>query len=134
MDALDGGPQFEFAAQFPEFNRAASSKVYTVRRSLMKEDSLLINHAKFLWKFPGADGIKTGYTVPAGHCFVGGATWNGVSGDRDSRSSSTAGAAPGSFRTSGGWAAVPLETPGGVSGWVNTMYDNRLAATNRSVR
>jgi D-alanyl-D-alanine carboxypeptidase (penicillin-binding protein 5/6) len=65
------------AAHFPEFNRVTDTKFYWIKRNINKEDNLLKNHAKFLWKFPGADGIKTGYTFPAGHCFVGAATWNG---------------------------------------------------------
>jgi D-alanyl-D-alanine carboxypeptidase (penicillin-binding protein 5/6) len=64
-----------YAARFPEFNEATQTKLYNIRRSTASKDTLLKNHAKFLWKFPGADGVKTGYTVPAGHCFVGGATW-----------------------------------------------------------
>ena len=31
----------------------------------------------FLKKFPGADGVKTGYIHAAGHCFVGSATRGG---------------------------------------------------------
>jgi len=37
----------------------------------------MVNHDKYLLKDPSADGIKTGYTVPAGHCFVGSCTRNG---------------------------------------------------------
>ncbi len=67
-----------YAQRFPEFNEATRTKYYTITsRSPTSHDVLLKNHAKFLWKFPGADGIKTGWTIPAGHCFVGGATWNG---------------------------------------------------------
>jgi D-alanyl-D-alanine carboxypeptidase (penicillin-binding protein 5/6) len=66
-----------YAIQFPEFNDAVGTKEYVVTRSSDSQDFLLKNHAKFLWKFPGADGIKTGWTVPAGRCFVGSATWNG---------------------------------------------------------
>jgi D-alanyl-D-alanine carboxypeptidase (penicillin-binding protein 5/6) len=66
-----------YAQRFPEFNQATQTKVATIARSTNSKDVVLKNHAKFLWKFPGADGIKTGYTVPAGHCFVGGATWGG---------------------------------------------------------
>lgn len=64
-----------YASRYPAFNAATRSKFYTITRTHNKGDILLKNHAKFLWKFPGADGIKTGYTRPAGRCFVGGATW-----------------------------------------------------------
>ncbi len=73
--ARDLATMARYAARFPEFNEATQTKLYNIRRSAASKDTLLKNHAKFLWKFPGADGIKTGYTVPAGHCFVGGATW-----------------------------------------------------------
>lgn len=66
-----------FASRYPEFNRATATRFYTIRRDRNKADVLLKNHAKFLWHFPGADGVKTGYTNRAGRCFVGGATWNG---------------------------------------------------------
>src|SRR5688572_1239424 len=65
------------AVRYPEFNDAVGTKEYVVTRSSASLDIILKNHAKFLWKFPGADGIKTGWTVPAGRCFVGSATWNG---------------------------------------------------------
>ena len=65
------------AIRFPAFNDAVGTKEYVVTRSSASLDIILKNHAKFLWKFPGADGIKTGWTVPAGRCFVGSATWNG---------------------------------------------------------
>src|SRR5205085_6962099 len=60
-----------------EFNAAVQTKYMGIKRSSGSKDVLLKNHAKFLWHFPGADGVKTGYTVPAGHCFVGAATRNG---------------------------------------------------------
>jgi D-alanyl-D-alanine carboxypeptidase (penicillin-binding protein 5/6) len=66
-----------YAFRFPEFNAAVQTKYMGIKRSSGSKDVLLKNHAKFLWHFPGADGVKTGYTVPAGHCFVGAATRNG---------------------------------------------------------
>ena len=49
-----------------------------IKRSMDKFDVTMRNHShKFLEKYPGADGIKTGWTIPAGHCFVGSATHNG---------------------------------------------------------
>lgn len=66
-----------YAFRFPEFNDAVHSKFYNIARAKENKDTLLRNHAKFLWHFPGADGVKTGFTNPAGHCFVGAATWNG---------------------------------------------------------
>ncbi len=66
-----------YACRYPEFNKATRTKWYTITRSSKNKDVKLQNHAKFLWKYPDADGIKTGWTVPAGKCFVGGATRDG---------------------------------------------------------
>jgi len=66
-----------YASRYAAFNEATRAKFYYVTRTHNQEDILLKNHAKFLWKFPGADGVKTGYTRPAGRCFVGAATWKG---------------------------------------------------------
>jgi len=66
-----------YAATLPGFNEATRSRFRTIARSSDSKDVVLKNHAKFLWRFPGADGVKTGYTAPAGRCFVGSATWNG---------------------------------------------------------
>lgn len=75
--ARDLSTMARYAFRYPEFNDAVRSKFYNVGRAKENKDTLLKNHAKFLWRFPGADGVKTGYTNPAGHCFVGAATWNG---------------------------------------------------------
>ena len=75
--ARDLATMARFAFRYPEFNTATRSKYYNVTHASDNKDTLLKNHAKFLWQFPGADGVKTGYTNPAGHCFVGAATWNG---------------------------------------------------------
>jgi len=37
----------------------------------------MVNHDKYLIKDKTADGIKTGWTIPAGRCFVGSATRDG---------------------------------------------------------
>lgn len=66
-----------YAFRYPAFNEAIHTKLYKITRAKENKDTLLKNHAKFLWHFPGADGVKTGFTNPAGHCFVGAATWNG---------------------------------------------------------
>ena len=40
-------------------------------------DRRLINHNKLLWRYDGADGVKTGYTRESGHCLVASATREG---------------------------------------------------------
>ena len=66
-----------YAIQYPLFNEIVRTKSARIDRSLNTLDVSLRNTAHFLWKFQGADGIKTGYTREAGHCFVGSATRNG---------------------------------------------------------
>jgi serine-type D-Ala-D-Ala carboxypeptidase (penicillin-binding protein 5/6) len=39
---------------------------------------LYVNHNKLLRWYPGADGVKTGWTTKAGHCLVASATRHGV--------------------------------------------------------
>ena len=45
-----------------------------IERSLNQKDVLLQNHNKFLKKYQGADGIKTGYVRQSGRCLVASAT------------------------------------------------------------
>jgi len=65
------------AMKYPEFRQAVRQKKYLVERSANQEDRWMINHNKALWHDPTTDGIKTGFTVPAGRCFVGSATRDG---------------------------------------------------------
>ena len=46
-------------------------------RSMNTRDVTMRNHSHFLGHYEGADGVKTGWTIPAGHCYVGSATRNG---------------------------------------------------------
>ena len=48
-----------------------------IDRSINVRDEWMVNHDKRLLKDPTCDGIKTGWTVPAGKCFVGSATRDG---------------------------------------------------------
>jgi len=61
----------------PRFSEVVRTKKYRITRSKNKADLMLKNHSRFLGKFAGADGIKTGWTIPAGHCYVGSVTQNG---------------------------------------------------------
>ena len=54
----------------PEFNAIVRTPLYRVNRSLDKRDVWVKNtSAGFLKKFPGADGVKTGYIREAGTLF-----------------------------------------------------------------
>lgn len=61
------------------FADAVSQPVRVIERSKHKSDTVIKAKVKryFYDKFPGADGVKTGYTRAAGHCFVGSATRDG---------------------------------------------------------
>lgn len=65
------------AMQNETFRQIAATQRTTIERSLNQADRLLINRNKWLAKDPTADGIKTGYTEAAGHCYIGSARRNG---------------------------------------------------------
>ncbi len=48
-----------------------------ISRSSGSKDLSLRNHSRFLSRYAGADGVKTGWTIPAGRCYVGSVTRNG---------------------------------------------------------
>lgn len=66
------------AMTYPAFAKAVKTYKYVIKRDpKLTKDTLMVNHDKYLLKDPSADGIKTGWTVPAGRCFVGSATRDG---------------------------------------------------------
>lgn len=54
------------------FSHIVSSKYAQINGITIK------NHNRMLWSYPGADGVKTGYTVNAGRCLVSSATRDGM--------------------------------------------------------
>src|SRR5690606_17588248 len=65
------------AMRLPMFREIVETKRHTMVRSMNQEDLLVVNRNKMLKHDSTTDGIKTGYTRQAGHCFVGSATRNG---------------------------------------------------------
>jgi D-alanyl-D-alanine carboxypeptidase (penicillin-binding protein 5/6) len=65
------------AMKRPDFREVVRTYRYQIQRSIDQHDCVMVNHDKWLAKDMTADGIKTGWTVPAGHCFVGSSTRNG---------------------------------------------------------
>ncbi|MBS1724274.1 MAG: D-alanyl-D-alanine carboxypeptidase [Armatimonadetes bacterium] len=59
------------AMKNPLFSQVVGTQKYVVARSLNQKDTLMVNRDKWLTLEPAARGIKTGWTKPAGHCFVG---------------------------------------------------------------
>ncbi len=69
--ALDLAKLSAYAMQDPIFARTVGAKSVTVG------DRVLTNHNKLLWQLPGAEGIKTGYTMAAGRILVSSARREG---------------------------------------------------------
>ncbi len=66
------------AMRYPEFREIVRNRRHTIERSINTADRYLISRNKFLEADKTADGIKTGFTRPAGQCFVGSASRNGA--------------------------------------------------------
>lgn len=58
------------AMQNPKFREIVASKTFAINRQDPEALKQLINHNKLLWRYEGANGIKTGYTVAARQCLV----------------------------------------------------------------
>lgn len=65
-----------YAVQNPVFNTFVRTKGIKINRSVNTKDVTMRNTARFIWRYKGADGIKTGHTKEAGRCFVGSVTRN----------------------------------------------------------
>lgn len=66
-----------YAMEHATFREIVKTPYYIVERSLNQEDLWMVNKAKFLEQYPYAEGVKTGYTNPAGFCFAGAAYKDG---------------------------------------------------------
>ncbi|MFN4033440.1 MAG: D-alanyl-D-alanine carboxypeptidase family protein [Fimbriimonadales bacterium] len=66
-----------YAMQNETFRAIVKTPHYIVARSINQDDLWMVNKAKFLKEYPYAEGVKTGYTNPAGFCFAGAATREG---------------------------------------------------------
>jgi serine-type D-Ala-D-Ala carboxypeptidase (penicillin-binding protein 5/6) len=65
------------AMKNPLFASVVKSYKIRIERSINKKDTWMVNHNKLLPKDATVDGIKTGWTNPAGRCFVGSTTREG---------------------------------------------------------
>lgn len=66
-----------YAMQNPAFAEIVKTKEREFPRNRPGIPNTLQNHNKLLWHYPGADGVKTGYTDLAGHTLVASASRNG---------------------------------------------------------
>jgi len=55
------------------FREIVKTRKKKIARSTNTKDLWMVSRNKILWKDPTADGIKTGWTIPAGHTYVGSA-------------------------------------------------------------
>ncbi len=67
------------ALQNPVFSQIVSTKTYSINRPSLGFSEPIENENKLLSSYPGATGVKTGYTSRAGNCLVSSATRGGVS-------------------------------------------------------
>jgi D-alanyl-D-alanine carboxypeptidase (penicillin-binding protein 5/6) len=65
------------AMKYPAFREVVGNRRHELKRSINTQDRFLLSKNKYLSEDPTADGIKTGWTKPAGQCYVGSATRNG---------------------------------------------------------
>jgi serine-type D-Ala-D-Ala carboxypeptidase (penicillin-binding protein 5/6) len=63
-----------YATQYDLFNQIVATKEKLINRSIARTDSLMRNHNRLLSRYPGCDGIKTGYVRQSGKCLVASAT------------------------------------------------------------
>jgi D-alanyl-D-alanine carboxypeptidase (penicillin-binding protein 5/6) len=63
-----------YATQYPLFNEIVATREKMISRSISHTDSLMRNHNRLLARYPGCDGIKTGYVRQSGKCLVASAT------------------------------------------------------------
>ncbi|HWD37893.1 MAG TPA: D-alanyl-D-alanine carboxypeptidase family protein [Fimbriimonas sp.] len=65
------------AMKYPAFRNIVRTEKTKISRGTNWKDLWMVNHNKILKRDPTCDGIKTGWTIPAGHCFVGSASRQG---------------------------------------------------------
>lgn len=63
--------------RYPEFRELVRNRKAVIERQPGQTDTLIVSRNKYLVDDPTADGIKTGFTRPAGMCFVGSASRSG---------------------------------------------------------
>ena len=67
-----------YAFGVPRFREIVATKLKRVWWKPPTRAKLYENHNKLLWRYAGADGVKTGWTRAAGPCLVASATRNGI--------------------------------------------------------
>ncbi len=65
------------AMKIPTFSEMAKAKTYKLTRNDPDSLTTITSKNRWLTLDPTADGVKTGWTIPSGHCYVGSATRKG---------------------------------------------------------
>ena len=76
--AFDLATLTRYASLNPRFRSIVATKAKRVWWRPPTRAKLYENHNKLLWRYPGADGVKTGWTRAAGPCLVASATRYGI--------------------------------------------------------
>lgn len=121
------------------FRDAVKERKRVIERSKSLDKVVASKAKKFYETFPGADGVKTGYTRAARHCFVGSATRNGrqligvVLGSADNATGETATVLGWAFRRfptvvalKSGESAPPVALSGATQPTVRTIAGANL--------
>ncbi len=61
-------------SKYPMFRETVAKRASVIPWPDREWDRALYNHNRLLWRYEGADGVKTGYTRNAGNCLVASAT------------------------------------------------------------
>lgn len=65
------------AMKYERFRKVSAMTSKVIERSVHQDNRLILSKNRFLKVDPEAEGVKTGWTIPAGHCFVGSKNVNG---------------------------------------------------------
>ena len=127
------------ALQNERFRDAVKTPRQVITRTKSKDVVVQSKAIRFYKTFPGADGVKTGYTRAARHCFVGSATRNGrqligvVLGAADNASGEVATVLGWGYRRfpsvvalAAGQVAPPVAVTGGAKATVSTVAASDL--------
>ncbi|HOJ20105.1 MAG TPA: D-alanyl-D-alanine carboxypeptidase family protein [Armatimonadota bacterium] len=75
--AYDLAQMTRVAMQHPLFAQIVARKRKRIDRSIEKQDVVVVNKNRLLFRWDAVDGVKTGYTRQAGHCLVASASQDG---------------------------------------------------------
>lgn len=72
--AYDLAQMTRYGMKYPLFEEIVARKRKRIDRSIEKQDVVVVNKNRLLFRWDAVDGVKTGYTRQAGHCLVASAS------------------------------------------------------------